>query len=571
MIGDTQDAVAATQEAMLAIAEEIADSGSASSFTIWAYRLTMTAATDELARRRQLPPPYRSRAQTVDAGLFGPSAEPSVTPVGAGGAEAGTIDAGAGARLPLDELLEQVPDEYRSAAVLRDMLNLAYPQMAEVLGVPASSVSLRIAHGRSALSHALAGTGTAPATPDSIGPHRYGHPSVLELSWFLDSFLSHPEEAWVATHLDTCGPCVRELEELKSARRVISSAGLPPATSAARDRAVTAALSFTPRAIRELDRWIDTSADVPSDATGTAVAAGTSGPSSPPAPASVTVGAAAGASAPFSRPKPQPTHREAVLAATVADVAGAATAEPPDRSGWPRSVDRRRRPNVALRAAAVVVIAGALGGTVVALLPSHHRPVPTAIGTTVTTTTSHVTTKSGHSTPPPTQAAANPPATALSLQLRPRLGSASCTKLARHLESVDGVLVAASPSASAGAVMALPTSTPQAPACVNVGSAFAIAWSGDIARVTVKPLSPTSVSTSAPAGNLVQVVIDLKSRAVTSISGLTAAENAETTTDVVAQGIDLGTAVVSIGPVVTLTVTQSVATFLQDQLATHHS
>ncbi len=113
MIGDTQDAVAATQEAMLAIAEEIADSGSASSFTIWAYRLTMTAATDELARRRQLPPPYRSRAQTVDAGLFGPSAEPSVTPVGAGGAEAGTIDAGAGARLPLDELLEQVPDEYR--------------------------------------------------------------------------------------------------------------------------------------------------------------------------------------------------------------------------------------------------------------------------------------------------------------------------------------------------------------------------------------------------------------------------------------------------------------------------
>jgi hypothetical protein len=220
-----------------------------------------------------------------------------------------------------------------------------------------------------------------------------------------------------------------------------------------------------------------------------------------------------------------------------------------------------------------VLILGALGGSLVALLPSHHRPGLSAVGSTTSTTRPHVVTRPSRKTPAEERGAAPaPPVGALSLQLRPRLGSASCSRVVRHLESVSGVLVAANPPATAATVMDLPTSTRKAPACVNLGAAFAIAWSGDITGISTKPLGPAAgTTTSTPTGPLVEVVIDLAPDAVTNVNHLALAESPRATTDVVAQGIDLGKVFVSKGAVITLQVTQSVATFLSTQLAHGHS
>jgi len=563
LIGDDQDARAAAQTAMIAIAESIADSGNASSFSIWAYRVTVVAAQDELARRNELPPPYSTRALADQAELH---ARLERQPIGAeaGGGPTGAGAAGHAGRVPLDQLLEEVADEYRAAAVLRDMLNMAYPQIAEILGIPVSSVSLRIAQGRSALAHALAGTG-GPATSDndSIGPHRYGHPSVLELSWFLDDFLSHPEGAWAATHLSTCGPCRRELDELKSARHAIAGAGFPLATLAARDVAVVTALSFTPRAVRELETLALSPLDEP--ATPSFAAGGAE-----KAPAEIHIIKRRPATPAGFRTEP------AVLAGlgrTASEATTVGSMRTPRPSVPPNVVRRHRRVGVAARAAVGVVILGALGGTLLAVVPSHHRPL-SATNTTaarVTTTSSHVAILPSRSTPttvPKAGTAPAPPASALALQLRPQLGSASCTKLVRHLESVNGVLVVTNPPATDAAVMATPQSTAQAPSCINVGSAFATAWSGDVTHVSIAPAgsASTSSSSSASSGPAYDVVIEVSPGAVTDAKDLSRAEAGLATTAVIAQGIDLGTATLAKGPVITLLVSQSVATFLNQQL-----
>jgi RNA polymerase sigma-70 factor (ECF subfamily) len=48
-----------------------------------------------------------------------------------------------------------VPDEFRAAVVLRDLADLDYAEIAEVLGVPVGTVKSRVARGRAALRAAL--------------------------------------------------------------------------------------------------------------------------------------------------------------------------------------------------------------------------------------------------------------------------------------------------------------------------------------------------------------------------------------------------------------------------------
>ena len=54
------------------------------------------------------------------------------------------------ARLDVDAALRDLPEEFRVAVVLRDLCDLDYAEIADVLGVPAGTVRSRIARGRSA-------------------------------------------------------------------------------------------------------------------------------------------------------------------------------------------------------------------------------------------------------------------------------------------------------------------------------------------------------------------------------------------------------------------------------------
>lgn len=140
-----EDALDATQEALIAAARGIARFDGRSAFTTWLYRVATNAALDELRRRKRRPVP-------VDDAI-----EPrSTTPA---------FDDQVGARLDVDAALTQVPEEFRVAVVLRDLCDLDYAEIAEVLDVPPGTVRSRIARGRAALAAALGNHARASGRP----------------------------------------------------------------------------------------------------------------------------------------------------------------------------------------------------------------------------------------------------------------------------------------------------------------------------------------------------------------------------------------------------------------------
>ena len=74
-----------------------------------------------------------------------------------------TAPESAAGRVDVDAALAQLAPEFRAAVVLRDLCQLDYAEIADVLEVPIGTVRSRIARGRSALVPLLTGNPPAPA------------------------------------------------------------------------------------------------------------------------------------------------------------------------------------------------------------------------------------------------------------------------------------------------------------------------------------------------------------------------------------------------------------------------
>jgi RNA polymerase sigma-70 factor, ECF subfamily len=145
LLGNDQDALDATQEAMIAVARGVMGFDGRSALSTWIYRVTTNAALDELRRRGRRPVLERGPVSDELGSPIDLATSPFTDEVGESAA----------ARLSLEGALEQLSDEHRAAVVLRDMLDLDYSEIAGVLGVPIGTVRSRIARGRAALAEAL--------------------------------------------------------------------------------------------------------------------------------------------------------------------------------------------------------------------------------------------------------------------------------------------------------------------------------------------------------------------------------------------------------------------------------
>ena len=67
-------------------------------------------------------------------------------------------------RMAIDHALAALPEEFRAAVVLRDLCDLDYAEIAEVLAIPPGTVRSRIARGRAQLARHL-GPGNQPPEP----------------------------------------------------------------------------------------------------------------------------------------------------------------------------------------------------------------------------------------------------------------------------------------------------------------------------------------------------------------------------------------------------------------------
>ncbi|MDP1819413.1 MAG: sigma-70 family RNA polymerase sigma factor [Acidimicrobiales bacterium] len=136
------DALDATQEALLAIVRGLPRFDGRAAFSTWAYRVATNACLDELRRRGRRPRP----------GL------PDQEDASGGRPDEATGDDWADAvadRMAVDAALARLPEEFRVAVVLRDLCDLDYADIADVLGIPPGTVRSRIARGRAQLGHLL--------------------------------------------------------------------------------------------------------------------------------------------------------------------------------------------------------------------------------------------------------------------------------------------------------------------------------------------------------------------------------------------------------------------------------
>jgi RNA polymerase sigma factor (sigma-70 family) len=93
----------------------------------------------EQNRRNQAATPFDEEIHHVDEDAFNPSAQ---------ALKSGDVEL-------LKEALEQLPDEFREVIVLRDLEEMSYKQIAEVINAPLGTVMSRLARARSKLKQIL--------------------------------------------------------------------------------------------------------------------------------------------------------------------------------------------------------------------------------------------------------------------------------------------------------------------------------------------------------------------------------------------------------------------------------
>ena len=145
VLGDPDDALDATQEALIAIARGVARFDGRARFTTWMYRVATNAALDEARRRRRRPLP--TALDTDSAATADPTA---------------AVDA----RLDVDAALAALSPAARAAVVLRDLAGLEYSEIATVLDIPIGTVRSRIARGRAELADRMREPGTPSRSPN---------------------------------------------------------------------------------------------------------------------------------------------------------------------------------------------------------------------------------------------------------------------------------------------------------------------------------------------------------------------------------------------------------------------
>jgi len=141
--GSASDADDACQEALIKIVRNLPRFDGRSSFGTWAYRIATNASLDELRKRQRRP-----SLRVVDDGEDDRDTR-LVDPVATGRMD--RVDD----QLALDAALEGLSEDFRVVVVLRDVIDLDYQEISELLDVPLGTVKSRIARARAQLAQTL--------------------------------------------------------------------------------------------------------------------------------------------------------------------------------------------------------------------------------------------------------------------------------------------------------------------------------------------------------------------------------------------------------------------------------
>jgi RNA polymerase sigma-70 factor, ECF subfamily len=157
LAGNDADGQDAAQEALIAIARGLPRFDGRAAFTTWSYRVATNACLDELRRRSRRPDPMDQNEAPAMIGLLDPATTAAPEQI---------VE-----RQAIDRALRHLPEDYRVAVVLRDLCDLDYAEIGEVLGIPPGTVRSRIARGRAQLTeHLRPESGNPPDHPQRPTP-----------------------------------------------------------------------------------------------------------------------------------------------------------------------------------------------------------------------------------------------------------------------------------------------------------------------------------------------------------------------------------------------------------------
>src|SRR6476646_11811139 len=153
IVADPADAADTTQEVFLKVFRGMSHFHGESSLKTWIYRIAVHEASN---RRRWW---FRHKAKET-------SMEPLDNTSESGSVRAALIDerespfdsaAHEEVRARVEVELRKVPEPYRSTVILRDLEDMSYEEIAEVLEISLGTVKSRLTRGREALKRRLAG------------------------------------------------------------------------------------------------------------------------------------------------------------------------------------------------------------------------------------------------------------------------------------------------------------------------------------------------------------------------------------------------------------------------------
>jgi len=137
MLGNAQDAEDCTQDTFIKVYRYLPEYAARAKFSTWLYRVTINACTDFIRKRNR--PNVVSIDQLQTDGYEWPAVALE---------QPDQVLLNAELRDQIRLCLAQLPEEYRSAVVLRDVQGLAYEEIAQVLRCSLGTVKSRINRGR---------------------------------------------------------------------------------------------------------------------------------------------------------------------------------------------------------------------------------------------------------------------------------------------------------------------------------------------------------------------------------------------------------------------------------------
>ena len=153
IVNDPSDAADTTQDVFLKVFRGMKHFHGESSLKTWIYRI----ALHEAANRRRWWFRHKAQETTIDSTAAGDGEFSGDDRLVDPGESPFEKFAHTEVRAAVEQSLQQVPEPYRTALILRDLEEMSYEEIAEVLAISLGTVKSRITRGRDALRKILAG------------------------------------------------------------------------------------------------------------------------------------------------------------------------------------------------------------------------------------------------------------------------------------------------------------------------------------------------------------------------------------------------------------------------------